>query len=31
MNLYCVAPGQAQKPHTHAAQDKVYYVPPGEG
>ena len=21
----------AQKPHAHAAQDKVYYEPPGEG
>ena len=23
LDLYCVGPGQAQKPHTHDAQDKV--------
>ena len=26
LDLYCVAPGQAQKPHSHADQDKIYYV-----
>jgi len=26
LDLYCVAPGQAQKPHTHADQDKIYFV-----
>lgn len=31
LDLYCVAPGQAQKPHTHDAQDKVYYVVRGAG
>ncbi|HAM56694.1 MAG: hypothetical protein A2W08_18170 [Candidatus Rokubacteria bacterium RBG_16_73_20] len=31
LDLYCVAPGQAQKPHTHADQDKVYVVLEGEG
>ncbi len=31
LDLYCVTPGQAQKPHTHDAQDKVYYVLKGAG
>ncbi len=31
LDLYCVAPGQAQKPHRHDDQDKVYYVIEGEG
>lgn len=31
LDLYCVAPGQGQKAHTHAAQDKVYYVLKGTG
>lgn len=31
LDLYCVAPGQTQKPHTHADQDKVYYVLEGRG
>ncbi|OGL17917.1 MAG: hypothetical protein A3F92_07500 [Candidatus Rokubacteria bacterium RIFCSPLOWO2_12_FULL_71_22] len=31
LDLYCVAPGQEQKPHTHADQDKVYLVLEGEG
>ena len=31
LDLYCVGPGQAQKPHTHDAQDKVYYVLKGAG
>jgi hypothetical protein len=26
LDLYCVAPGQSQKAHTHDAQDKIYYV-----
>jgi mannose-6-phosphate isomerase-like protein (cupin superfamily) len=25
-DLYCLAPGQAQRPHSHADSDKVYYV-----
>lgn len=25
-DLYCLKPGQAQKAHTHAGSDKVYYV-----
>ncbi len=29
-DLYCLAPGQAQKPHAHAASDKVYVVMSGE-
>ena len=31
LDLYCVAPGQSQKPHTHADQDKIYYVLEGAG
>ena len=31
LDLYCVAPGQYQKPHTHADQDKIYYVLEGAG
>jgi quercetin dioxygenase-like cupin family protein len=31
LDLYCVAPGQAQKPHRHADQDKIYYVLEGRG
>ena len=31
LDLYCVAPGQAQKPHRHDDQDKIYYVIEGEG
>ena len=31
LDLYCVAAGQAQKPHTHDAQDKLYYVVKGAG
>jgi quercetin dioxygenase-like cupin family protein len=26
LDLYCLAPGQAQKPHAHADQDKIYVV-----
>jgi len=31
LDLYCVAPGQSQKPHTHGDQDKIYYVLEGAG
>ena len=31
LDLYCVAPGQAQKPHTHGGEDKIYYVLEGAG
>lgn len=31
LDLYCVAPGQTQKPHTHGDQDKIYYVVEGRG
>jgi quercetin dioxygenase-like cupin family protein len=31
VDLYCLAPGQAQKPHTHADQDKIYVVLEGHG
>ena len=31
VDLYCVAPGQAQKAHRHDDQDKIYYVVEGEG
>ena len=31
LDLYCVAPGQAQKPHIHGDQDKIYYVLEGTG
>lgn len=30
-DLYCFEPGQAQKPHAHAGEDKVYCVLEGEG
>ncbi len=30
-DLYCFEPGQAQAPHTHANEDKVYYVVEGRG
>jgi quercetin dioxygenase-like cupin family protein len=26
LDVYCLNPGQAQKPHTHASSDKVYVV-----
>jgi len=26
LDLYCVAPGQAQKAHAHADQDKIFYL-----
>jgi len=31
LDLYCLEPGQAQKPHTHAGSEKVYLVVEGEG
>src|SRR5215470_7361130 len=31
LDLYCVAPGQEQKPHTHSDQDKFYVVVEGRG
>ena len=30
LDLYCLKPGQAQKLHTHASSDKVYYVLKGQ-
>jgi quercetin dioxygenase-like cupin family protein len=31
LGLNCLEPGQAQAAHTHAGQDKFYYVIEGEG
>ena len=31
LDLYCVAPGQSQRPHTHGDQDKIYIVLEGSG
>lgn len=31
LDLYCLSPGQTQKPHTHGDQDKVYVVLEGTG
>lgn len=31
VDVYCLEPGQAQKPHTHEGAAKVYYVLDGEG
>ncbi len=31
LDLYCVGAGQSQKSHTHADQDKIYYVLEGRG
>ncbi len=31
LDLYCVAPGQSQKAHTHVDLDKIYYVLEGAG
>ncbi|MDH5527047.1 MAG: cupin domain-containing protein [Nitrospirota bacterium] len=28
---YCLEPGQAQKPHAHAGEDKLYYIVEGSG
>ena len=30
-DLYCLEPGQEQKPHAHAEADKLYYVLAGRG
>jgi quercetin dioxygenase-like cupin family protein len=30
-DIYCLRPGQAQKPHSHPGADKVYYVLEGSG
>ena len=30
-DLYCLQPGQHQRPHAHAGEDKVYVVLEGEG
>jgi len=30
-DTYCFEPGQEQKPHTHADEDKIYYVLEGRG
>ena len=30
-DLYCLRPGQSQKPHTHQGADKIYYVLQGRG
>jgi quercetin dioxygenase-like cupin family protein len=31
VDLYCLEPGQSQRPHTHADQDKIYVVLEGRG
>jgi quercetin dioxygenase-like cupin family protein len=31
LDLYCLAPGQAQKAHTHDEQDKICFVLEGRG
>ena len=31
LDLYCLEPGQQQKPHAHAGSDKVYLVVEGRG
>ena len=31
LDLYCVAPGQSQRPHKHGDQDKIYVVLEGSG
>lgn len=30
-DIYCLEPGQEQKPHAHAGADKLYYVLSGRG
>jgi quercetin dioxygenase-like cupin family protein len=30
-DTYCFEPGQTQSPHTHAREDKIYYVVEGRG
>ena len=29
-DLYCLKPGQSQKPHSHSGADKIYFVLEGE-
>ena len=31
VDLYCLLPGQAQKPHVHETSDKIFYVIEGTG
>jgi mannose-6-phosphate isomerase-like protein (cupin superfamily) len=31
LDLYCLEPGQAQSPHAHADQDKIYLILEGRG
>ena len=31
LDLYCLEPGQDQKPHAHDDQDKIYFVLAGRG
>jgi mannose-6-phosphate isomerase-like protein (cupin superfamily) len=31
LDVYCLEPGQEQKPHVHAEAAKIYYVLEGEG
>jgi quercetin dioxygenase-like cupin family protein len=31
LDVYCLEPGQEQKPHAHAGAAKIYYVLEGEG
>lgn len=31
LDLYCLEPGQDQKPHAHDDQDKIYFVLDGRG
>jgi quercetin dioxygenase-like cupin family protein len=31
LDVYCLEPGQEQKPHTHSDAAKIYYVLQGEG
>jgi mannose-6-phosphate isomerase-like protein (cupin superfamily) len=31
LDLYCLTPGQSQRPHTHGDQDKIYFVLEGRG
>ncbi len=30
-DVYCLEPGQEQKPHAHSGADKIYFVLEGEG
>ena len=31
LDLYCLEPGQSQKPHAHEGSDKIYLVTQGQG